>query len=157
MTTSTSHRSASRLNLASYVRRRNGVPLGAAGSLQNMLHRSLGAPSITIFWQYWNPIFGFVLAKYVYRPLNTLLPPALSLVLTFVVCGIFHDLFASAVAGRVVYVCTLWFFLMGLGVLLSKWIKMDLSPFSWIVRALANTSYVAVCLSGALYIRWLVE
>lgn len=32
-----------RLTLSAYVKRRNGVPLGASGSLQNMLVRSLGA------------------------------------------------------------------------------------------------------------------
>ena len=33
------------LTLAQYVRNRNGVPLGASGSLGNMLKRSLGAGS----------------------------------------------------------------------------------------------------------------
>jgi hypothetical protein len=39
----TSQQQHGHLTLAQYVRRRTGVPLGASGSLRNMLHRSLGA------------------------------------------------------------------------------------------------------------------
>lgn len=44
--------------LSEYVERRNGVPLGARGSLANMLRRSLGARSFAGFWRYWSPIWG---------------------------------------------------------------------------------------------------
>jgi hypothetical protein len=56
------------LTLSQYVHRRNGVPLGDAKSLPNMLHRSFGAASFAAFWQYWNPIWGYGLGKYVYTP-----------------------------------------------------------------------------------------
>ena len=46
------------LTLEAYVKHRNGVPLGASGSLENMLVRSLGAGTFAKFWQYWNPIWG---------------------------------------------------------------------------------------------------
>ncbi len=147
----------SNLTLARYVRFRNGVPLGAAGSLYNMLYRSLGAPSFSVFWQYWNPIFGYVLGKYVYRPANSILPTAVALLVTFVVCGMFHDMFATLVAGRIVYVCTLWFFFLGLGVLLSRLMKMDLTGRRWSTRAIANSGYVAVCLTIAINLRWFIE
>ncbi len=42
--------------LAESVRRPSGVPLGARGSLRNMLVRSLGAGSFAEFWRYWNPM-----------------------------------------------------------------------------------------------------
>ncbi len=51
------------LTLGQYVQHRNGVPLGDGKSLQNMLHRSLGAASFAGFWQYWNPIWGYGLGK----------------------------------------------------------------------------------------------
>ncbi len=35
----------SKLSLAQYVKKRNGVPLGASGSMTNMLSRSFGAAS----------------------------------------------------------------------------------------------------------------
>ena len=80
------------LTLSEYVRRRNGVAMGAPGSLSNMLARSLGAGSFGEFWRYWNPIWGYGLGKYVFAPLKKALPPALALVATFVVSGALHDL-----------------------------------------------------------------
>ena len=69
--------SRQRLSLAQYVLRRNGVPLGAPHSLQNMLYRSFGAGTYAGFWQYWNPIWGYGLGKYVYAPLNVACRPGL--------------------------------------------------------------------------------
>lgn len=56
------------LTLAKYVHLRNGVPLGDAKSLPNMLYRSFGAASFAACWQYWNPIWGYGLVKYVQCP-----------------------------------------------------------------------------------------
>ena len=62
------------MSLTEYVQYRNGVPLGASGSLQNMLVRSLGAGTFAKFWQNWNPIWGYALGRYIYKPLNQFLP-----------------------------------------------------------------------------------
>ncbi len=147
----------SRLTLSRYVRMRNGVPLGAGGSLRNMLLRSLGAPSFSIFWQYWNPIFGYALGKYIYQPLKAVFPDWLCLLVTFVVCGMFHDMFATVFAGKLVYVCSVWFFFMGLGVVVSRILRMDLSQSYWVTRAVANSMYVAACLTIAHNVRWYFE
>ena len=53
-------------SLAEYVKYRNGVSLGAKGSLVNMLKNSFGAGSFRQFWKYWNPIWGYYLFKYIY-------------------------------------------------------------------------------------------
>ena len=47
-----------RLKLSQCVQLRNGVPLGAAGSLINMIHRSLGAGSFAGYWPQRKPIQG---------------------------------------------------------------------------------------------------
>ncbi len=39
----------STLSLSQYVKKRNGVPLGASHSIRNMLSRSFGAKSFPIF------------------------------------------------------------------------------------------------------------
>ena len=69
-----------KLTLSEYVRRRNGVPLGAPGSLRNMLRRSFGARSFAGFWQYWNPVFGYCLGRYIFVPLKRVSPPSVALV-----------------------------------------------------------------------------
>jgi len=68
------------LTLVQYVERRNGVPLGDSNSLRNMLQRSFGAASFAGFWQYWNPIWGYGLGKYVYSPLRRVLPAVIALI-----------------------------------------------------------------------------
>lgn len=80
------------VTLSDYVRRRNGAPLGASGSLQNMLYRSFGAGTFAKFWQYWNPIWGYALGRYVYAPMHRYIPASLALILTFTVSGAIHDL-----------------------------------------------------------------
>jgi hypothetical protein len=144
------------LTLAQYVYRRNGVPLGSSNSLRNMLHRSLGAASFARFWQYWNPIFGYGLGKYVYSPLRRVLPPTIALLMTFVVSGGIHDLVTTAVRGSAAFLFTPWFFLLGVGVVLGRAARMDLSSHPWSVRAFTNLTYIAACLAVTLGVRRLL-
>jgi len=138
-----------RLTLAGYVRRRNGVALGAPGSLRNMLRRSFGAGTFAGFWQHWNPIFGYCLGKWVFVPLKTILPPYVALVLTFVVTGIVHDLVTIAVRGQIAFLFTPWFLCLGIGVVLSKASGMNLGAMPWGARAAVNSAYLGACLALA--------
>ena len=139
--------SRKKLTLPEYVRRRNGVPLGASGSLRNMLRRSFGATSFAGFWQNWNPIFGYYLGKYVFVPLKKVSPPYVALVLTFVFTGIVHDLVTMAVRQEVAFLFTPWFLFLGIGVVLSKATGMDISASSWRLRAVFHSTYLGVCLA----------
>ena len=141
-----------RLTLSEYVRRRNGVPVGARGALRNMLHRSLGAGSFAGFWRYWNPLFGYGLGRYVFAPLKMMVPPSLALVATFVVCGVLHDLVTAVVRGSAAFLFTPWFFFLGAGVLAGRAVGMDLSARPWSVRATVNLTYLISCLTIALAI-----
>ena len=142
-----------RLTLGQYIERRNGVPVGASGALRNMLHRSLGAGSFASFWGYWNPIFGYYLAKYVDAPLRRVLPRSIALLLTFVICGTLHDLAAMAVRGSVAFFCTTMFFFFGAGVLVGRWAGLDFSGLPWAARAAINITYIVSCFALALIAR----
>ncbi len=135
------------LTLAEFVEQRNGVPLGHANSLRNMLSRSLGAGSFAEFWRHWNPIWGYGLGKYVYAPLRRILPSFIALIMTFVVSGALHDLAAMAIRRSVMFFVTPWFFLLGLGVVLGQLMRLDLSQRSWWLRATVNITYLVLCLS----------
>lgn len=132
------------LTLAQYVELRNGVPLGDSKSLQNMLQRSFGATSFAGFWQYWNPIWGYALGKYVFSPLKRFLPPAIALIMTFVVSGSLHDLVTMALRRSVTFFFTPWFFVLGVGVVLGWVTGMDLSNRSFSVRVAINFAYLAI-------------
>ena len=114
------------------------MPLGNSDSLSNMLNRSLGAGKFSIFWQYWNPIWGYYLGKYIFKPLRFIFPPALSLIITFVVCGFIHDLAIMLLKWKFTLLLTPWFLFMGLSVILGDYAKIDYSKFPWIARAAIN-------------------
>lgn len=141
------------LTLAEYVRRRNGVPLGAPGSLGNMLSRSFGASSFAGFWRYWNPIFGYALARYVHSPLLRVLPRPPAVIMTFALCGAVHDLVTTLVRGSVAFLFTPWFALLGTGVVVGTAAGMDLSERPWWLRAVVHTGYLVACLAVAVGIR----
>jgi len=126
------------MRLSDYVKKRNGVPLGANTSLRNMMIRSLGAGNFSTFWKYWNPIWSYYLGKYVFKPLKIILPPALSLILTFVFCGFLHDVVIMMIRWNFSLLFTPWFLIMGLWVVISELIKIDYSKYAWINRAFIN-------------------
>ncbi len=138
--------SSSTLTLAQYVRRRNGVPLGATGSLRGMLQRSLGASSFAGFWHYWNPIWGYYLARLVYRPVRRYFPASLATVVTFSVSGALHDLAIFIAGGSYSLLFTSWFTLMSLWLLISQSLRLDYGHLSWPLRALSNLLPVTLCL-----------
>ena len=139
--------------LAQYVALRNGVPLGDGRSLRNMLQRSFGATSFAGFWQYWNPIWGYGLGRYVYAPLRRVLPPAVAFILTFAISGGLHDLAMMAVSRSPALLFTPWFVLLGIGAVLSRVAEMDLAQRPFWVRAGVNLAYLVVCLLPALAFR----
>jgi len=145
------------LGMAGYVLRRNGVPMGAKGGLRNMFARSLGASSFAGFWRYWNPIFGYALGRYVYRPARQFLPRGIALVVTFIVCGAVHDLVTMAVRGSFAFLFTPWFFFLGSGVILGEALRLEVNSARWPVRAAANLSYLAACLGLALWVKQAVN
>ncbi len=140
------------MTLADYIQKKNGVPIGDSNSLRNNLYRSLGAKNFSTFWTYWNPIFGYFLGKKIFKPLKKTLPVSLSLVLTFIFCGLIHDAVTTLVRGEISLFFTIWFLFMGIGVLLSKTFNSNYSGKPWIFRAMINLSIIVSCLLITIYL-----
>lgn len=134
------------MNLSEYVKKKNGVPIGHSNSLRNNLQRSLGAKNFAVFWNFWNPIFGYYLGTKIFKPLKRILPAAFALVLTFVFCGLIHDLVTSLIRGYISLFFSVWFLLMGTMVFITKQINYDLSHKKWIYRAVVNVLIIGICL-----------
>lgn len=134
------------MNLSDYVSKRNGVPIGHSRSLYNNLSRSLGAKNFAVFWNFWNPIFGYYLGTKVFKPLKKWLPLWFSVVMTFIICGLVHDLVTTAIRGKLSLFFAVWFWLMGMAVVISKQINYDLSAKRWILRTFVNLSIIIFCL-----------
>ena len=149
----TSEHNVRRPSLAAYVRQRNGVALGAPGSLSRMLYRSFGSSSFQRFWNYWNPIWGYYLGYWVFRPLRKRLPDATALVATFGVSGALHDLAVSLILWAPTFIFTPWFTLMGAMVVVSTAFHLNYESRHWILRAGLNLAQL-VC--SFLLIRWIL-
>jgi hypothetical protein len=124
--------------------------------LRNWLGRSWGAGTFLEFWRYWNPVYGYYLYYYCYRPLRRLgLPRPPATLLTFVASGFFlHDIVAWALLGRPVFpFVTVVLGTAGLIVLLTGWLKLDLALFPAIVRVAANLGYLALSVGAGLVVR----
>src|SRR5690554_6082892 len=102
------------MNLSQYIKRRNGNPLGNSDSLRNNLLKSIGAKNFSVFWNYWNPIFGYYLGTKIFKPLKRIFSSAFSLLLTFVFCGFIHDLVTTLVRQKISFFFSVWFLLMAI-------------------------------------------
>jgi len=134
------------ISLSEYVKRRNGVALGASGSMSNMLKHSLGASSFFVFWQYWNPIWGYYLSRKIMKPLSKLLPLWLAVILTFAVSGALHDLAITMAKWKLTFLFTPWFILMSFIVLATKKFSISYDKYHWLIRASINITLIALCL-----------
>ncbi len=134
------------ITLSQYVEFRNGVPLGDSKSLSNMLQRSLGAASFVEFWQYWNPIWGYGLGKYVYAPARRILPRAAAFIATFIVSGAIHDLVTTIVGRSFAFFFTPWFFFLGMGAVLGQTLGLDFGKRPFWQRVTVNFTYLVTCL-----------
>ena len=135
------------ITLSEYVKKRNGIALGASGSMNNSLKRSLGAGSFYLFWQYWNPIWGYYLSRNVMKPLARLLPTWLATVMTFAVSGGLHDLAVILFKWKLTFFFTPWFVLMSILVLFTKRFGISYHKYRWIIRASLNIAFIAACLA----------
>ncbi len=134
------------MNLSEYIKKRNGVPVGHPDSLRNNLQRSLGAKNFPSFWNFWNPVFGYYLGTKVFKPLKKIVPAGIAVIITFVFCGLIHDLVTTLLRRRLSLFFTVWFLLMGIAVVISRQLNYSLSHEKWVVRAFVNISIVGVCL-----------
>lgn len=140
-----------KMTLADYIKKRNGVSMGSPKSLRNNLYRSMGAKNFTTFWKYWNPIFGYYLGKYIFKPLKKFLPVGIALLFTFIFCGMVHDTVTTLYRGQLSLFFSVWFLFMGLAVLITKAFQHNFSEQIWFMRATINLGIIGVCCILTIY------
>jgi hypothetical protein len=123
----------------------------------NFLGRPLGAKSLSGFWQYWNPVWSYFLLFFCYRLLRKNLPRWLSIVLTFFLCGLLHDLpigiLSYAKVGRPPYfTITVFLTLNGLLVVLSEKFGFRLTRVPTGMRWLIHVAILVACYLAALHL-----
>lgn len=140
------------MTLTEYVKKRNGVPIGSSKSLRNNLYRSLGAKDFSTFWNYWNPIFGYYLGRFIFKPIKKIFPVGIALLLTFIFCGLIHDVVTTIFRGKISNFFTIWFLLMGFAVLITQYLNHNFKKQLWIIRALINLSIISLCFLITIYL-----
>jgi hypothetical protein len=143
------------MTLTQYVNHRLGTT--AREQAINFLGRPFGAESLSGFWQYWNPVWSYFLLFFCYRLLRKNLPRWLSVVLTFFLCGLLHDLpfgiLSYAKAGRPPYfTITAFLTLNGLLVVLSEKAGFRLAGMPAGIRWLTHVAILAGCYLAALHL-----
>lgn len=109
------------LSWQAYAKRRTGVAVGGKGALAANLQRAFQASSLQRFWQIWNPLFGFYLQRFIYRPLRRWLARPLALWGTFVGNGMLHDAVSIGLSGQWRCFFVPWFAVIGALVVLESW------------------------------------
>jgi uncharacterized membrane protein YeaQ/YmgE (transglycosylase-associated protein family) len=142
-----------RLTLAKYLRFRLGSN-GGKTAWFNFFVRPFGAASFAQFWREWNPVYGYFLYYYSYRPLSRVISRPVAMVATFVICGfLLHDLPAWAFARKALPPgATIAFVLFGVGAVVGEWLHMDLSRLPILARAAVNVGYISGCIGAMLLI-----
>jgi hypothetical protein len=118
----------------------------------------LCARSFSEFWRFWNPVYGYVLLFFIYRPLRRHVPRPVAVYLAFLASGfLLHDLpfnlSADLFLGRIgIPAVTLLFALFGALTLVGEALRVDLARFPAWVRAGANLGW----LSAAFGLHWVL-
>lgn len=141
------------LTFAQYLRFRLGTASGRTVWF-NFFIKPFGASSFAGFRRQWNPVYGYFLYYYSYRPLSRVMPRVPAMLITFVACGlVLHDLPAWLLTRRLLAPgATIAFSLFGIGAVLSEVFHMDLSRQPFLVRAGVNVLYLAGCSAAMLVI-----
>ena len=80
------------MSLYNYLNRISGTS-DAFGQLKTSIAKAFHSKSFKLFWRNWNPLFGYMLSKYINRPLSKMTNGKISSLLTFLFSGlILHDL-----------------------------------------------------------------
>lgn len=116
--------------------------------IRNMVVKPFVSPSFRSFWKYWNPSWGYFLLFYCYKPIRTFFPHWASLIITFVVSGLFHDIIyiAPMMLNEVEFVfpfITVWFVIIAIGILLTEVLKIDFKRTNWKFRPIVHLGYLA--------------
>ena len=139
------------MTLTDYIKKRNGVSIGSPKSLRNNLYRSFGSINFSTFWNYWNPIFGYYLGKFIFKPIKKIFSVGISLLFTFIICELIHDIVTTIFREKISFFFSIWFLLLGLAVLLTRTLKLNFSKRVWIIRAFINLSIISTCLVLTIY------
>lgn len=122
--------------------------------------RPFEATSFRRFWEFWNPVYGYFLGRFVYSPLKRVFPRSACVVLTFAFSGfVLHDLPAWLISGAEYPACRIssWFTTIALGIIASDGLRLSFDGSSRIFRALLHALFLASTLYISIWLRSMIK
>lgn len=135
------------MTLEEYIQYRTGeteIPL----IVRSMFLKPFVSSSLRLFWNYWNPGYGYFLLFYCYKPIRSITPHWLSLIITFLICGLLHDLIYLLPmimmngGGFVFPFVTVWFLIISMGILISDFFQIDFRKTNKSIRPVFHIAYL---------------
>jgi hypothetical protein len=136
------------MNLEEYTYYRTGSTKVSL-IIRNMFFKPFVSSSFRSFWKYWNPTWGYFLLFYCYKPIKTIFPHWVALIITFLISGLFHDIIyiIPMMMKEVKFVfpfITVWFFIISIGILLTEYLQIDLNKINLMVRPIFHLGYLII-------------
>jgi len=148
---------SNKMTLEKYIQYRTGATKVSIIA-RNMFLKPFTASSLRSFWKYWNPGLGYYLLYYCYKPLRSLFPHWICLIITFLACGLAHDVTYIAPmmlmnGGKFVLpFVTTWFLIIALGVLLTDYLRISFNNINALFRPILHFAFLAITFCITRYI-----
>lgn len=127
--------------------------------IKSMFVKSFQAKTAKEFWNYWNPVFGYYMLFYFYKPLTNKVPRAVRVIVTFTVSGFFlHDIifwwpFCWIIAYKTHFpLGTVWFLFLAIIMLVLEKVGFNTGKYSPEIRVMTNLFYLSISLGLTLLV-----
>lgn len=142
-------------SLSDYIKLRLGQSVQKQAI--NFLKLPFSATSFAKFWWYWNPVYGYYLYYYCYKPLASYLPRSIAVLATFVFSGVMHDipfiLLSLFTTKRMPsFTITVMFLFLGIVVVTTEKLNMSFRKVPEICRWVIHLSNIFLCWRMSLYL-----
>ena len=145
------------MTVEEYIKYRIGT-IDPLKVFQKIFTKPFKSNSLRKFWWYWNPGYGYFLLFYCYRPLRSLIPHSLALIITFLICGFFHDLLylvpmAIMDDGKIpLPFVTTWFLFISIGVIISEYFQIDFKNIRPEIRPIIHMGFLTVTFASTIFL-----
>lgn len=135
------------MNLEEYTYYRTGSSKVSL-IIRNMFLRPFVSSSFKSFWKYWNPSWGYFLLFYCYKPVKSVLPHWVALIITFLISGLIHDIIyiVPMMINQIRFIfpfITVWFLIISIGILVTEYLHINFNKVSLMFRPAFHFGYLS--------------
>ena len=133
------------MTLREYVNKKFNYRKSITGCLGYMLRVSFFSVTFREFWNHWNPLWGYYLRFYVYRPIREIISKPLAMIGTFAISGFLHDVFVMVLLQKTYFLFSLIFLFFGITILIELILNINLEKANNNIRPFYHLGIIASC------------